>query len=613
MVGEQHWPTPTNQYHMTRDEWKAKTVRNRLWRTINFKAAVVLDATPTLHAEPMSVDADTEVLELSEQIMNHELKRGNWQRIRRDIFLDGAVNGKGIAHVYTWKDPLSGEVRVCAEKCDLKRFSVDPSATTLTDARYITYKPSMDVSRLAQIFDAETAKKVKASSGPAVGTMPSGESSLTRSENEMIFGPSGDVVIGKDGVIRERKADVAFIWIKDYESLKIEIEQITMPDGSFAQGKETKSRAYPYGRLIVISGDTLLYDDVSPYELESVFPFAEYTHYRNTERFWSYGDTAHLKSNQMVADKTMAIALDGARKVIFGNLEVPIGADGYSNKGNTPDEVVAVPPELSGMAHYVRPENVNLAFLQFIDETNYRDFERDSGVSDVSAGTSPNAPTSGIEVQARQRAAATIIGQHLKEMNQFSSDFANIWFQIARQNYTGERNFGVTGPTSELQAISADMSLIPAGVVIRVEADPDEIERDHLEGQNIQALVASKLLFDPMMVPFWHVLLPSYGIRPQKAREIQKILGGMMPELMAQQQQQKPPDPPSADKILVAMSDILKVQPMFVSYEQVQQALQESGINPAPAGHAEAASVHQLQGAANSLEPKNPTNEQGGK
>lgn len=523
---------------MTRDEWKAKTVRNRLWRTINYKAAVVLDATPSIHAEPVSVDAETEVLELAEQIMQHELKRGRWQQIRRDIFLDGAVNGKGIAHVFTWKDPLSGEVKVCAEKCDLRRFYVDPSATSLADARYVIYKPAMDVSKIAKTFDEETAKKVKVSTGPQVGMMQQGEATLTRTDNEMISGPAGDVLLGKDGVIRERKADVAFIWIKDYETLKVEIEPVLRSDGTMGEGSRKESRAYPYGRLIVISGETLLFDDISPYELDGVFPFAEYTHYRNTERFWNYGDCALLKSNQMVADKTMAIALDGARKVIFGNLEVPIGADGYSNKGNAPDEVVAVPPELSGMAHYVRPDNVNLAFLQFIDETNYRDFERDSGVSDVSTGTSPNAPTSGVEVQARQRAAATIIGQHLKEMNQFSSDFANIWYQIARQNYTGMRDFGVMGPASELEAIQADMSLLPPGVLLRVEADPDELERDHLEGQNIQALITSRQLFDPMLLPFWHILLPSYGIRPQKAREIQKILAGMGPQLAMMQQQQ---------------------------------------------------------------------------
>jgi len=53
---------------------------------------------------------------------------------------------------------------------------------------------------------------------------------------------------------------------------------------------------------------------------------------------------------------------------------------------------------------------------------------------------------------------------------------------------------------------------------------------------------------------------------------------------MQQEQEKNKPEPPPVDgaKILTAMSDILKVQPGYFSYEQVQQAGAMCGIQPTP-------------------------------
>lgn len=535
VLGENHWPTPTNQYHMSRDEWKAKTVRNRLFQTIDQKAAMVLDATPTVHAEPVSDEVTTEQLEMASMVVQSELKRLKWHEIREDIFLEGSVNGKAFAHLYTKPDKLAemmgiDQVEICAEMFDGTRVWPDPTATRLSHARYLVLFPSWDYSRALEAFEKvapDIKSKLKPGKGQPVANF--GEASVTRdkSDDELVTGPGGDMILGKDGKISDCKVDVALVWVLD-DRLAEEVQYQKDEYGTPKASTTKYSRMYPYGRLIIIQGDSLIYDGPSPYEIMSVFPVAEYTHYRAANRYWGYGEVALLKSAQMVADKNMAMALDGARLNLFGNLEVPIGADGYSNKGNAPNETIPVPPELSGMAHYVSPNNTNMSLLTWIDETNRRDFQEQAGVSDALAGMTPSSPTSGKELQTRAKLASTRIGRNLKHMNEFDSDFANTLFQLMRQAYVGERTFMVEGLNGEKEAIRTDVSMLPPGIAIRISADPDEIEKSELEGQNVQALVASGMLFDPKMIPLLPMLLPKYGIGNQLAKEIQRQIVGMV-------------------------------------------------------------------------------------
>jgi len=563
-LGEDHWPTATNWRHMSKDTWKAKTVRNYVFQTIDFKKAVVLDATPSIHAEPLSVDVDTMFLEMAENAVEHELKRLNWDKIRSKMFMDGAVLGKGIAHVFTKKDKLSGELTVCLESVDPARFYPDPQADCLDECSYVVYEPEWDLSTIREVFPEKGALVTPKKSTPVANM---GISQTTRRTNdELLTGPGGEFRLNEKGDVNRLRADVCLIYIKDdmirsnVKSVLLKEETVTQmcddcgaqsltksnqcpecgsPNVSFQitppeYGEETEvSRAYPFGRLIAIAGDVELYDGPSPYELECIFPFVDYTHYPVNRRYWGYGDLALLKSCQMVADKNVAQLLDAMRMTAQGKFEFPIGAQAYEAVGNAPGESYPVPPELAGMARWVVPQGYNGQLHQVLDETNLRDFQRVSGISDVSAGVAPNAPTSGVEVQARQRAAATRIGTHLKEMNSASSKIANIVFQLMRQNYVGPRTFMTQNPYSEYVPIAMDISMLPREIAIKVSADPDEIERDRLQGQNVMGLITSGMLFNPMMLPFLDILLPSMGIRPQMARELQKRLMMMPPPVMA--------------------------------------------------------------------------------
>ena len=155
---------------------------------------------------------------------------------------------------------------------------------------------------------------------------------------------------------------------------------------------------------------------------------------------------------------------------------------------------------------------------------NLRDFERMGGVSDVSTGTSPNAPTSGVEVQARQRAAATRIGMHLKRLNRFRSELASLVWKVMNQYYTGPRTFLVQQPTGEHEAIVEDVSLLPPGVAVRVDADLDAAEKDKLMGQNLTMAIQSGVLMNPLMRPFLPMYLTALGLSPTLVKQTVEIV-----------------------------------------------------------------------------------------
>jgi hypothetical protein len=320
----------------------------------------------------------------------------------------------------------------------------------------------------------------------------------------------------------------------------------------------------------------LLYDGENPYALDTVFPFAEYVHYYVPGKFWGFSDVALLKSAQMVADKNMAQALDAQRMTSMGYFEYPAEALAYAQRGNAPGQGFPVPVQYTGRARWLTPQGYNAQLHSMVDEINLRDFERMGGVSDVSTGTSPNAPTSGVEVQARQRAAATRIGMHLKRLNRYRGDLASLVWKVMNQYYVGPRTFMVQQPTGEQEAIAEDVSQLPPGVAVRVDADLDALEKDKLMGQNLTAAIQSGVLTDPKMRPFLPMYLTSLGLSPTLVRQTIETVD----QVAAMQAQAPPPPVEPPDKILVAMSDLLKVSPNSVSFEQVQQALTMAGINP---------------------------------
>lgn len=617
-LGENHWATPTSYRALLATRWQSRTVRNWLFATIDHKLAVLLDADPMIHVEPMNDQVDIIMRSQMSNIIRHELERLRWSDFIEDAGYDGAVCGKGLIHVRVKKDKLSAAqglqfYELVLERVDLTRFYPDPSATRLSECRYVVYEPVLDMSTIREIFP-ERGHLVKPSITNDIYKFKD-QSGYTRTDQDLIEGSSGsEYVYSKDGTLKSRRAEVSFIWIKDDE-LELDVRasllkdqtpgfecqmcgntyepEETLPDFSqegeiagricpdcgapgmrevvlpAAQQMTTEaSRKYPFGRMIAVSGDIMLYDGPNPHDIDSVFPFAEYCHYRVPRRFWGYGDTALLKSAQRVADKNMAQALDYLRLAANGPFEHPQEAEAYAGLGTQPGQLVPVPAPYCGLARWVTPTGFDRAMFQMVDAINMQDFQRVGGVSDVSTGIAPVPATSGVEVQARQRAASTRLGLHLKRLNDCRGQLANLVWQMMNQYYVGERIFmgdsvtptqvmptmmapqvdpvsgepvdpammGSLPPASNSRAIAADVSQLPRGIRVIITADPDDIERDKQMGQTTGALIQSGALLNPMIAPFLDIFLRGIGFNETWAREIQRRV-----ELLQAQGVQAPP------------------------------------------------------------------------
>lgn len=534
-IGENQWATPKSYLAMRRSKWKNQSVRNYTFATIRHKMAVCLDAEPSIRCEPLVENISLEDRENTSTAVRHELERLRWMDYCKDVMFDGSILGKGIVHVFPVRDEFTGMYDLQMELVDPDRFFPDLSKTRIRDCRAITYLPELDMSDVRRIFP-ETWQLVKPKTY-TLGTI----STDYRSADEIVYGQStGEIAVTRDGVLQARKADVAFVFIRDLkilEDVRDVLERGPMPGyqcndcgqqfpedeairdhmnpdqvacpicetnnttkvtipPAFAR-EVSKTRAYPYGRLICLTDNALLYDGPSEYGLKSVFPFAEYNHYRITRRFWGYGDVALLKSVQDALNKNIAQGIDNLRMAGNAPLEVPAEVPAYRQLGNQPGDQIPCPAPFMGLARYLPTNSYNVQLHQILDQSLKADIQEVSGVSDIARGITPSAPTSGREVMARQDAASKGLGLHLKELNDFQSQLASMVHQMGRKFYTQPRAVQFTNELGERDVTVMEWSKLPEDVTLRVSADIDKIEKDNLLGQNVNQFVMAGGLDNP--------------------------------------------------------------------------------------------------------------------
>jgi hypothetical protein len=555
-LGETQWPTPSSYRAWFAERWKNRSVRNYTFATIHYKVAMCTQAEPSIRCVALDELSTAEERASIEAAVTHELDRLRWRDYIHDAMFDGAVMGKGIIHVYPMRDDFTGMYYLNLESVDPSRYYPDPAKSKLKEARYLVYEPELDMAMIRKMFP-DTWQTVKPKD-KTIGRL--GDIQYSRTDDEIIYGPAtGEITVTKDGYLAERKANVAFIWIKDptvVDDLKTVLDQPPTPgfkcadcgndftaDGAaFSPPTERtmprcpecmsanltpmmtpplftvlkdRARLYPFGRLIALTDSGLLYDGPSEYELSGVFPFVEYNHYRIPRRYWGYGDVALCKSPQQALNKHISQAIDYMRLAGNSPMEVPAEVQAYRHLGTIPGDTIPVPAAFMGMARYLSPGGYNAMFHQVLDQALLMDFQRTTGVTDVASGIAPNAPTSGIEVQSRQAAANTRLGDHMRELNSTSSDLASITYEMMHQFYTEPRAFSAPTPNGELYPIAMEVAQLPVNVSVVVTASLDKQQKDNLFGQNLMAAVQSG------QIPFMpDLMLPMMGGDRETSREI---------------------------------------------------------------------------------------------
>lgn len=480
-----------------------------------------------VRAEPLDDSSTTEQRESAANAVRHELERCRYiDEVREDIYLTASVGKIGLAHITTEIDSLTGEHKLRVDPVDIQRFAPDPESSRLYKSNYVTYSPLMDFARIKRLCESlgcpEKADKIEPEKGEPLGTVE--PERRTRSDEEIINAPANQFAVDTDGKMKARKAPVNFVWQRD-DAVTQEIkrtldgevppEEVGLtcamcgieyePEESVACpmcGSEDatfgiESRMYPYGRLTILCGSQQFYDGPNLDEIDCIFPFAAYHHYRVPGEFHGFSDVDLLKSSQQQMDKNMAQLIDNMRLAV-GYLQVPKHEPAWNQVTNEPIQKVPTSIENSNIAKWISPQPINPGLHSTADSMMFADFQRVSGQPDLAVTQGGSAPDSATEVNSRDRTRNTRIGGHVRRFNQCDSDVASIAWQIMVQKYVGPRPFMFSKNGSQFESVILDVSTLPRNIRIRVESDPDSAEKDKNAAQNTAlAMNSGQLPFMP--------------------------------------------------------------------------------------------------------------------
>ena len=618
-IGESRFPAPQNQAAKQQEKHLSRCVRNSMYAMMDHKVSFLTDATPKVATLPLQPIPDALRIRY-ESILDAELERLEWRKDGLQVAWDAEVGGVGFTLFYARPDKLTGETIICTREADPSRTYVNKQATSLRDALYVCHECEMSLAEIREYWP-DQGYRVKPRSAKPLGMGEDAENYKGKTDDELVQLPGNEFIVGTQGQIVEQEATVTWAWEKNDEVRTLweesqnesltegyaclscgalfsdsadtqdmgcpdcespDVVPFNIPPGSTMKRKISK-REYPYGRCIVGVPEqgVILFEGPNELPLERVFPLAMFRCYVKSRSFYGFGDYHLLKSNSKAQDQNVGLLKDHLTYNAHPILEHPNTAEAYNTIGNAPGTRAPVDESLSGMARFLAGGAFDYNGFTALDRTLQQDAAMITSVDEILRGGGPG-PESGEAIKARAQARGKRIAGTLERYNEYLTDYAAIVWELMTKLYTSPRSFTVKGPSNEITAITEIMAQIPTDFVVQVTADPDRVETDRLMGQNMAQFVQSGAIFDPKIRPFVDVVMRAMGVDANEAQQIQQKLN----ESITAQEQQPPPPPPPPDPaaILVAMSDILKVQPTFVSFDQVQQALSMAGIAPAQEG-----------------------------
>lgn len=583
--GRNQWAVAGNRAAQQMEEWSFRGVVNWCYSVITTKRAMVTGAPTDVFCDPLD-DQSTYFDRLQcKSVIEDDLARLNLREIKRTAYTSGSVTGIGVSMMTLRPDPLTGAMATVLSSIKSDEFFIDPSAdsTRSPDCRFVVWEPILDMSTIRAMWPSK-ASQVK----PDIRQVTGGFTyKPDRTDDNLIYGTAGEFTVDQQNVLRSRKAKVSFVWVKDdsvIEDLKKVITKEAMegyrcvscgalyeldampgveeqcptcagdtePATIPAQIEESKvvRRAYPYGRLIVYAGQTLLYDGENPAEVETVFPFAVYQHDPIPGDFHGENDVALLHSLQEEQNRTVGQLIDYVRMGVNGPVCYPVGYTAISSLGNGPATRLPGPNQLAWKPFILRPEGFDVQSWGALSTALTQHFQIVSGLAQSLQGPS-SPPISATEAEISNARLSDRMKGHAQEFSTYLSEIASLDYQLLRQAATmnaeilGEeyssRGVMVTMPDSTVKAISVEVQNLPK-VNIRVVIDTEVTLKDKILGQNSVPIFTNPQL---MASPYLDTVLAAIGHPASMIKEL-VARRGLQQELM----------PPGSDQLPAPSPDM---------------------------------------------------------
>lgn len=570
LLGKGHWRSASTVAAQQIDAWAFKGIVNWTYATIKTKAAMITSAPSEIFCDPLDEESSCYDRLLVKSAIEDSFKRVKADQVKYDAYMWGSVTGVGVSMWSMKPDSLTGAMGTCLTPISTQDFYCDPSADSITspDCRYVVWEPLLDMSTIRQMWPSK-ADMVKPDTRQISSTWDYKSGSQDQS---MIYGTAGEYSVDRTN-LNARKARTAFVWIRD-ESITEDLQRVVLKDqtegyqcvscsntfeaGAYqdlngsspcplcggdmenvqipAQVQENKviRRTYPYGRLIVYSGQTLLFDGENPYEIEQVFPFAVYHHDRIPGEFLGQNDVSLLQSLQEAENTVLSMGVDGVVLSMFGPFEYPVSCKSYTDLGNGPKERHPVPDHLAGKARFVRSEGADMQLWNGVLANIEHQFQIVSGLAQLGLGQTSSPPISATEAEIANARLSDRMKGHAQAFSAYLSELADIGLQIEKQAARIERDrlsqvggeyagvgIGIQMPDSELKSVLVEFDKLP-NVHVRVEVNTTEAIRDKLKGQNSVPIFTNPAI---MASPFLGTILAGIGYTPNEIREIEEKRG----------------------------------------------------------------------------------------
>lgn len=550
LLGKGQWRSAASTSARQLEDWQFRGVVNDLWAVHDTKRSIVAGASSKVTVEPLDEDSEEYQRAQVKAAIDQDLERQNFVRVRRDVYDWGGVCGVGIAMHELKPDPLTGAMYTCLRAINPAEFYWDPNEDTIETSQFCVWEPTLPMSVVRKMFPSK-ASLVRPDDRPVPGptvtyTVP-GDANL-------FYGPTGDYIQDSSNVLKQRRAKVCFVWIKDEEVIQ-EIQETIVrgevqgyqcvscgevmdpEEGNYPQGdacpmcggdlnevtippkvnrQEISRRAYPYGRLTVYSGKVLLYDGENPLELTRVFPFYAYHHYRLPGVFPGFGDVSLLRSLQEEMNTTIGQGVDYLRLGVYGMLIYPVSFKSITKIGNAPSERHPGPDRASWLPQYVSPNSFNTGAWGAVLGALERKFQTLSGISPLGFGQTSAPPISATEAELSVQGPTQRMKNHATEFALFSTAVAQGTWELMQQ-IGGERQVSVRMPDGNAKNLPVAPQDFPR-IKVSVSIDLEEAALDKLHSQ----VLAGWLAQGGLQSPDADVVMEEFGVNPGRIKELMR-------------------------------------------------------------------------------------------
>lgn len=568
-LGRYNWVSPTSGGARQLASWCFQGVVNWTFATIKTKASMILGAPMEIYVDASDDQSSYYDRLLVKSAEEHLLKSVRFNDVKRDAYISGSVTGVGISMWQYRPDPVTGAYKLVLLPIKSDEFGCDPSADSITspDCRYVTWSTDMDMSRVRELA-AGKSSEVKPSVSNVADTT-GGITYTTPGDSNLLYGEGQTASADMRKNAATRKARVHFVWIKD-ESLIEELQDVLLsearpgywcPDCAMTYDVDavdsadscpqcaglmdnvtippnkrtdrTIRKAYPYGRLIIYSGETLIFDGQNPCHLEGVWPFAVYHHERVPGEFLGANDVELTDALQDAQNRTIGQIIDSTRLSLNGVFIYPMSCKSFTQMGVAPAERHPIPDHLPWQPKFVSPDSTNLGLAQLALAAVKEQFVIVTGLGGPTLGETSSPPISATEAEIGNARLSDRMKGHAREFASYCSDVAEIGRQLAVQFYDEEQSVPVTFPDSSIQDVKIEWQQLP-DVKVKVSINPQETIRDKQVGQNVTIGMQQGILDSP----YAKLYLEMIGASPNQIREV------MDQRALAQELKAQMPAPP---------------------------------------------------------------------